>query len=214
MQIGCYGRQEELTRVEDIAYSLLGIFDVNIPLLYGEGKNSFARLQEEIVKGSNDHSIIAFRSLTPTLDISKDALVHGPVLAPFPALFQDSIKPDWALSDITSKMNYLDGDLTIDMLICSPLDSPFGDCFDHYIGILDCVLGDDLLSRPAILLRKINNSQKFYRIGNSLLFQIRPDKPDVVLPIFPENTPETIVEDYIGTSLLYFISGPKADQFK
>ena len=36
------------TRVEDMAYCLLGIFNVNIPLLYGEGDRAFIRLQEEI----------------------------------------------------------------------------------------------------------------------------------------------------------------------
>jgi hypothetical protein len=39
------------TRVEDVAYSLLGIFDINMPLLYGEGRTkAFRRLQEEIIK--------------------------------------------------------------------------------------------------------------------------------------------------------------------
>ncbi|PMD29952.1 HET-domain-containing protein [Hyaloscypha variabilis F] len=38
------------TRVEDVAYSLLGIFDINMPLLYGEGIKAFRRLQEEIIK--------------------------------------------------------------------------------------------------------------------------------------------------------------------
>jgi len=88
------------------------------------------------------------------------------------------------------------------MLICPPLESPFGDCFDHCVGMLDCVLGDDLLSRPAILLRKIPGSQKFFRIGNSLLFQIRPDKPGILLPVFPDDTPEAVVEDYMGMLLL------------
>ncbi|KAJ4111435.1 Vegetative incompatibility protein HET-E-1 [Fusarium equiseti] len=39
-------------RAEDKAYSLFGIFDVRIPLMYGEGqKKAFERLQEEIDKG-------------------------------------------------------------------------------------------------------------------------------------------------------------------
>ena len=49
------------TRVEDVAYSLLGIFGVNMPLLYGEGRHSFRRLQEEIVKHSSDLTIFAWR---------------------------------------------------------------------------------------------------------------------------------------------------------
>lgn len=48
------------TRVEDMAYCLLGIFDVNMPLLYGEGNKAFARLQEEIIKTSNDHTIFCW----------------------------------------------------------------------------------------------------------------------------------------------------------
>ena len=48
------------TRLEDMAYSLMGIFEVNMPLLYGEGTNAFTRLQHEIVKVSDDESIFAW----------------------------------------------------------------------------------------------------------------------------------------------------------
>ena len=52
------GRQT--TRIEDLAYCLLGLFDVNMPLLYGEGDRAFVRLQEEILKETDDHSIFAW----------------------------------------------------------------------------------------------------------------------------------------------------------
>lgn len=48
------------TRLEDRAYSLMGIFDVNMPTIYGEGDKAFIRLQEEIIKKSSDHSIFAW----------------------------------------------------------------------------------------------------------------------------------------------------------
>ncbi|OTA65138.1 hypothetical protein K449DRAFT_326992, partial [Hypoxylon sp. EC38] len=48
------------TRVEDIAYCLLGIFDINMPLLYGEGMKAFSRLQHEIIKSSSDHTIFCW----------------------------------------------------------------------------------------------------------------------------------------------------------
>jgi len=52
----------ETSRTEDMAYCLLGIFDVRMPPLYGEGgKNAFIRLQEEIMKESTDHSLFAWR---------------------------------------------------------------------------------------------------------------------------------------------------------
>ncbi|CZR59826.1 uncharacterized protein PAC_09720 [Phialocephala subalpina] len=38
----------QTTRVEDLAYCLFGIFDVNLPLIYGEGLKAFIRLQEGI----------------------------------------------------------------------------------------------------------------------------------------------------------------------
>lgn len=50
----------QTSRPEDIAYCLLGIFEVNIPMLYGEGSRSFIRLQEEILRTSNDHSLLAW----------------------------------------------------------------------------------------------------------------------------------------------------------
>ncbi|KAI1265851.1 HET-domain-containing protein [Xylariaceae sp. FL1019] len=45
-----WAADRETTRTEDIAYSLLGIFDVNMPLLYGEGRKAYTRLLEEICK--------------------------------------------------------------------------------------------------------------------------------------------------------------------
>jgi len=48
------------TRVEDMAYCLLGIFQVNMPLVYGEGERSFIRLQEEIMKTSEDYTLFAW----------------------------------------------------------------------------------------------------------------------------------------------------------
>jgi Heterokaryon incompatibility protein (HET) len=44
-----WAERRETKREEDAAYSLLGIFDIHMPLLYGEGREkAFARLQKEI----------------------------------------------------------------------------------------------------------------------------------------------------------------------
>ena len=49
------------TRPEDRAYSLLGIFGVHMPTIYGEGlTRAFRRLQEEIIKVSQDQSIFSW----------------------------------------------------------------------------------------------------------------------------------------------------------
>ncbi|GJC77652.1 vegetative incompatibility protein HET-E-1 [Colletotrichum liriopes] len=57
-----WAASRETKRVEDRAYSLLGIFDIHMPLLYGEKHKSFRRLQEEIARESNDLSLFAWTS--------------------------------------------------------------------------------------------------------------------------------------------------------
>ncbi|KAM5347616.1 hypothetical protein ACJ41O_007440 [Fusarium nematophilum] len=83
------GRQT--TRAEDLAYCLLGIFDISMPLLYGEGNKAFIRLQEEIIRHTDDQSIFAWNF--PSLS-DDPARVHLQgdvgVLAPSPAAFADS----------------------------------------------------------------------------------------------------------------------------
>jgi len=59
-QIMSWAAYRTTTRVEDRAYSLMGLLDVNMPMLYGEGKKAFQRLQLEIIRMSNDQSIFAW----------------------------------------------------------------------------------------------------------------------------------------------------------
>jgi hypothetical protein len=60
-----WASRRQTTREEDMAYCLLGLFNVNIPLLCGEGKKAFHRLQEEIIKNFDDHTIFLW-DLHPT----------------------------------------------------------------------------------------------------------------------------------------------------
>ncbi|EOA81790.1 uncharacterized protein SETTUDRAFT_97772 [Exserohilum turcica Et28A] len=55
-----WAANRQTKRQEDMAYCLLGIFDVNMPMIYGEGKKAFRRLQEEIIKRENDLTILAW----------------------------------------------------------------------------------------------------------------------------------------------------------
>lgn len=75
-----WASKRQTSRIEDMAYCLLGIFDVNMPLLYGEGRKAFMRLQYEIIKQSNDDSIFAWTA---------DQSMTG-VLAYWPSNFADS----------------------------------------------------------------------------------------------------------------------------
>ncbi|KAF5723830.1 beta transducin [Fusarium mundagurra] len=69
------------TRTEDMAYCMLGIFDISMPLLYGEGKIAFFRLQEEIIKRSNDHTIFCWEW---NEDVPNN---WASLLAPWPTVF-------------------------------------------------------------------------------------------------------------------------------
>ncbi|KAK5657206.1 hypothetical protein OQA88_3264 [Cercophora sp. LCS_1] len=53
------------TRLEDEAYCLLGLFNVNMPMLYGEGRRAFNRLQQEILRQSDDQSLFAWSQPEP-----------------------------------------------------------------------------------------------------------------------------------------------------
>ncbi|KAH7082093.1 heterokaryon incompatibility protein-domain-containing protein [Paraphoma chrysanthemicola] len=55
-----WAAKRSTTRIEDRAYCLLGLFEVNMPLLYGEGEKAFQRLQEEIIRSTPDFSIFAW----------------------------------------------------------------------------------------------------------------------------------------------------------
>ncbi|KAI0100487.1 heterokaryon incompatibility protein-domain-containing protein [Nemania sp. FL0031] len=69
------------TRIEDIAYCLLGIFDINMPLIYGEGVKAFFRLQEEIAKQYNDLSLfswVANSERAPESQLFRGILAYSP----------------------------------------------------------------------------------------------------------------------------------------
>ncbi|KAI0179550.1 HET-domain-containing protein [Hypoxylon sp. FL1284] len=74
-------------RIEDRAYSLMGLFDVNMPMIYGERGQAFIRLQEHIIAKSADESIFVW-SLDLLEDSTRDAKqVHCGLLASSPACF-------------------------------------------------------------------------------------------------------------------------------
>lgn len=79
-----WASKRQTSRVEDTAYCLLGLFSVNMPLLYGEGRKAFIRLQHEIIKQTNDDSIFAWTS-DPYL-----IYCHRGILAPWPTYFVNS----------------------------------------------------------------------------------------------------------------------------
>ena len=84
-----WASRRETTHSEDMAYCLLGLFEVNMALLYGEGTNAFIRLQNKILKRSNDQSIFAWTAPRPQ-GVSKTELSIAGFLASKPSYFEHS----------------------------------------------------------------------------------------------------------------------------
>ncbi|KAF5716700.1 heterokaryon incompatibility protein [Fusarium mundagurra] len=73
-----WAASRQTTRCEDRAYSLLGIFDVNMPLLYGETDRAFYRLQEEIIKTNEDASLLAWNYTEADDGFAPNGLAKSP----------------------------------------------------------------------------------------------------------------------------------------
>lgn len=79
------------TRKEDVAYCLLGLFGITMPMIYGEKEQAFVRLQHEIMRHSGDQSILAW-GLPPCPNTTDEdtSAIHSSVLATLPADFANS----------------------------------------------------------------------------------------------------------------------------
>ena len=139
-----WASKRETKRLEDLAYCLMGIFGINMPLLYGEGERAFTRLQEEIMRVSDDYSLFAWKSSEK----------HGSLLATSPAAFSNSgeIVP-FNLSSTIS------GDITVSNKGVH-LKLPFRTVIpDVGLAILPCIENGKLV---AIYLRAMSESEEFF----------------------------------------------------
>ncbi|KAK0620782.1 heterokaryon incompatibility protein-domain-containing protein, partial [Immersiella caudata] len=138
------------TREEDIAYCLLGIFGISMPLLYGEGQKAFKRLQEEIIKVSDDHSILAF-----TTELSE-----GTVFAHHPSAFTKGrhIHPNFA-HKLTAPFSMTNAGLSITTPLIQTL-SPY-----WVLALLNCVEIDPRrdMRRSMIYLPLFGKDNRFMR---------------------------------------------------
>lgn len=178
-----WASQRSTTRVEDRAYSLLGLFDVNMPLLYGEGLKAFVRLQEEILKISADQSIFAWGLVADTnlsFQQLKDSIpdtdplsppdhysLTGP-LAPFPELFEKScgVRP----ISMTHKSTQF-GMTNLGIQIQLPIADAFTaqderGCINYCIGVLACSRSKRDGEFVGILLRRAHENQLYARLSS------------------------------------------------
>ena len=138
-----WAAHRETTRPEDSTYCLLGLFDVNMPLMYGEGgKKAFLRLQHELVRQSDDDSIFAWT--IPDGYSGFESL--SVILAPHPTFFAKSngvarnrrysgrrgtdCRPRYAITNyglqFKSLVTQVDGSLSFDLVNLKCLDRTTG----------------------------------------------------------------------------------------
>lgn len=162
------------TRVEDEAYCLLGLFGVNMPLIYGEGRKAFRRLQEEIIRLSDDQSILAWYATEESDGTPVD------FLASRASDFQES--GDIAAHPYrrTGKegMTITSQGLSLELVLLSlrrdeTAATEDGQLFGEVSAILDCQIGSIPGTFPTIILRrqpsggKSGRRQHYYRIISS-----------------------------------------------
>jgi hypothetical protein len=172
-----WASNRKTTREEDIAYCLMGLFDVNMPLMYGEGTRAFFRLQKAILEMGSDHSILAFRSSSSNL-IGVDG---ANFLAPNPSLFREDVQSIQARAPATNT-TLIGTTMSIDMLICPVQVVEFRDL---YLGILDCSMNGDPYMVPAVLLLSIDEERAMFRciFKKSNLFRLHSNHPRVATVI-------------------------------
>ncbi|KAF3046125.1 hypothetical protein E8E12_011245 [Didymella heteroderae] len=104
-----WASKRETKRPEDVAYCLLGFFRVNMPLLYGEGTRAFYRLQLELLRQTEDHTIFAWNPQEGEIYETMG------VLAPSPKQFQHIPNVEKAPLHYGVALNHKSADTTYEM---------------------------------------------------------------------------------------------------
>jgi hypothetical protein len=134
--------RRETKREEDAAYSLLGIFDIHIPLLYGEGrKKAFIRLQKEIEQSLRDEPPALSRPLS-VRELKRNR-------EPFSAvpLGRDTGAVDYSVALVTHlyEVIHQQQDCVANKLASLPRDSPLLSSMIHTSPYEDCVRSGGVL---------------------------------------------------------------------
>ncbi|KAK7963351.1 HET domain-containing protein [Apiospora saccharicola] len=163
-----WASKRRTSRPEDMAYSLLGLFDVNMPLLYGEGGvKAFIRLQEEILRSSNDHTIFAWR--LPSAEAQESKEFHG-LLASNPDCFHGvkAYRPlPPAMSQMSTTWTTTNQGMHLSILLQPDV---IGTSKDDYLAVLECSRrgGGDSHWSPGVHVRRLYGDQ-FARVRISAI---------------------------------------------
>ena len=110
--------KRETTRVEDIAYSLLGIFNVSIPVIYGEGTRAVGRFLEHILTGSGDVTILAWTGMANVYNscLPLNLTVYDPLVPPH-IPHMETAELDQTVAELRSSIPDLSLAATLDDLL-------------------------------------------------------------------------------------------------
>ncbi|KOS16779.1 Vegetative incompatibility protein HET-E-1 [Escovopsis weberi] len=195
-----WAARRETARREDAACSLLGIFDINMPLIYGEGKvKAFRRLQEEIIRSTGDDSIYAWRypdMPVPCMQNFWGLLAEGPDAFERHGDYWRRIPRFLSRSSSLATWTSARG-LHVELALRPCLGDPSGSIF---LGLLGCDMrGVQPLRNftPAILLQKTSwfNETEFVRIRPDILVMLTMNR--IVFPdelVDKENRHKVILE--------------------
>ena len=155
-----WASRRHTSREEDMAYSLLGLFDINMPLLYGEGDKAFYRLQCEIIQSSRDESIFAWKDRS---------LSYSGLLARSPSAFEESndIVPIY-IKEITRPPYYMTNNGLAIELVVRRLEKRRRTGHDHFHASLACARAKDK-DKPVMLALRTINGHKSARENCELL---------------------------------------------
>ncbi|KAK0620913.1 heterokaryon incompatibility protein-domain-containing protein [Immersiella caudata] len=162
-----WASRRQTTRLEDRAYSLLGLFDVNMPLIYGEGKKAFRRLQEEILRISDDQSIFAWHSQDYLEGTAVDVLATSP--SDFTESGALSRQPFHRVGREPTTITSQGISCQLPLLSVARLDTTDFKPFTEVDAILDCQLGNIPGTFPTIRLRSLPSKgeqlpKDYYRV--------------------------------------------------
>ncbi|KAH7926852.1 HET-domain-containing protein [Leucogyrophana mollusca] len=169
-----WASRRRTTRVEDRAYSLMGIFEVHMPLIYGEGENAFIRLQTEIMRTSNDQSLFAWGLLSADVHDFRTALFAD---SPRDFMFSDTINiisPTNFIRlfpSISSDTNYKSRFALTNsgVQISLPIKPTEGSCDESHLAILRCSRN----SHPIGIRLRRSGDGSFERDRHELLVEVQ-----------------------------------------
>jgi hypothetical protein len=192
-----WAAKRQCSRPEDQAYALMGLLNINMPLLYGEGSRAFQRLQQEVLNTNDDESVLVWK-LPPLAPASDRYALFAPSILCFADVVRNE-SGETALTDSNNEGGNACPWCTHTFLDHQDLQAHFETCV-----VMGRVTGQRplmLSSRGLHAHRPIIRSSKFeasdqaffvplevpqnWRTGNRFLLRVRPMKIGNVIPREP-----------------------------